>query len=62
LQEVKDTEGRQMKAQLSEQGRSFWGREDEEREPKVSHPLCSGGYRVSAPHWGSARRCPSVID
>jgi hypothetical protein len=23
---------------------------------------CSRGSRMSAPHWGSARRCPNVID
>jgi hypothetical protein len=41
---------------------AFGGHEDGEHEPMVSHPPCSEGRRVSAPHWGSARRCPNIID
>jgi hypothetical protein len=51
-----------MKAWASEQGISFLGREDEGNEPKASYPPSSEGCHVAAPHWGSARRCPNVID
>jgi hypothetical protein len=51
-----------MKDWASEQGKSFQGREDGEHKPKASRLPCSEGCRVSAPHWGSARRCRNVID
>jgi hypothetical protein len=62
LQEVGGTGGRQMKAWVREQGRSFWGHEDGECEPKVSRLPCSGVHCVSGPHWGLARRCSNIID